>query len=377
MNNCLLNHQPDQDSRLNHSASLPDRRTLLLGTAATLGSMACAARTWGANSSSENDYGFVETTDESRRSVELGNAWLIKALNTDGGAGLDLGTTSDVACTSVVGMAFMSQGITPLEGLHRGKLVKLTEFLLRRVESMTSNGALQPSRSQIEGDLGPYATHFFSTMYLSQAMGETQNIERLQKALGRLSKYISSNQLKDGSWGTNAWAPMLATACGWLSLRSANFSGVSVSGSSEKAGQYMIQNMPRLGGNWGSGSWYHRLYDTAAGLRVLYSLGRDQETKAQQALRDILNLVESSNKAFGGAGGEEYLTFQLMTEMLMQKGGRDWQRWYPTVRDKLIAVQNKDGSWTGHHCITSRTFSTAYSIMVLTAPNRYLPISQV
>jgi hypothetical protein len=39
-------------------------------------------------------------------------------------------------------------------------------------------------------------------------------------------------------------------------------------------------------------------------------------------------------------------------------------------------VQNGDGSWTGHHCITSRTFCTAAAVLVLSAPNRMLPISQ-
>ena len=64
------------------------------------------------------------------------------------------------------------------------------------------------------------------------------------------------------------------------------------------------------------------------------------------------------------------------TETMLQKGGGDWAKWYPTVRDKVIGVQNADGSWTGHHCITSRTFCTAAAILVLTSPNRYLPISQ-
>ena len=91
----------------------------------------------------------------------------------------------------------------------------------------------------------------------------------------------------------------------------------------------------------------------------------------------IMVLLKTNAQTFGAAGGEEYLTFHLLTEMLMQKGGSEWETWYPLVRDKLIAVQNSDGSWTGHHCITSRTFSTACAMMVLSAPNRYLPISQV
>ncbi len=323
------------------------------------------------------DSNFEGFTEQSRSAIKRGTGWLIKAINADGGAGLDIGTVSDVACTSVVGMALLSQGNTPMEGPQRRRQGKLSEFLLRRVEHMSGGGSLQGQRSQIEGDLGPFATHFFSTICLSQMIGEAPNVDRCRRALQRLEKYISSNQHRDGSWGSDAWAPLLATAVGWLSLRAANFAGISVAGSSAKAGDYLVSNMPQIGRQWGSGSWYHRLYGTASGLRVLYAMGRDTEPKAVQALADILALVETNNRAFGGAGGEEYLTFHFMTEMLMQKGGEEWLRWYPTVRDKLIKVQNQDGSWTGHHCITSRTFSTACALMVLSAPNRFLPISQV
>jgi hypothetical protein len=318
-----------------------------------------------------------EFTDSSRAAIRKGTAWLIKSLNADGGAGLDIGTSSDVACSGVVGLALLSQGETPLEGEHRRHQQRLAGFLLERVENMSGSGSLQHSRSQIEGDLGPCATHFFATLCLSQMMGESINVDRYARALGRLENHISSTQQRDGSWGGQAWAPLLATACGWVALRAANFAGITVTGSSRRAGDYLIRNMPQIGRSWGSESWYHRLYGTAAGLRVLYAQGRDHEEKARIALQDILALVESGNRAFGGAGGEEYLTFHFMTEMLMQKGGEQWARWYPAVRDKLIDVQNRDGSWTGHHCITSRTFSTACALMTLSAPNRFLPISQV
>jgi hypothetical protein len=61
---------------------------------------------------------------------------------------------------------------------------------------------------------------------------------------------------------------------------------------------------------------------------------------------------------------------------MLQKGGADWKLWFPVVRDKIVSIQNSDGSWTGHHCITSRTFCTAAACLVLTSPYRYLPISQ-
>jgi len=76
-----------------------------------------------------------EFSTESRNAIRKGTGWLIKAINKDGGAGLDIGTISDVACTAVVGMALLSQGDTPMEGQHRRRQRALMNFLIKRVVS--------------------------------------------------------------------------------------------------------------------------------------------------------------------------------------------------------------------------------------------------
>ena len=43
------------------------------------------------------------------------------------------------------------------------------------------------------------------------------------------------------------------------------------------------------------------------------------------------------------------------------------------VRDDMsgliLKIQNQDGSWNGHHCITSPVFCTATSVLLLTVEN--------
>ena len=134
-----------------------------------------------------------------------------------------------------------------------------------------------------------------------------------------------------------------------------------------------------MGQNWskgGGGVGRQPLKRSATGGRVLYGMERGKEEVAQRALKDVLQVVSKDNTPFSQAGGEEYLAFHLMTETMLQKGGADWKKWFLVCRDKIIGVQNQDGSWTGRHCITSRTFCTAAAVLVLSAPNRYLPISQ-
>jgi hypothetical protein len=161
---------------------------------------------------------------------------------------------------------------------------------------------------------------------------------------------------------------------GWTSLRSAHFAGFRVGGSPEKTAEHLMSQMKtQMNTNQ---HWMHSLYKNATGVRVLYAMGKDDTPVAKNAFAQVLKLVERDNTAFNQAGGEEFLAFHLITETMLQKEGKEWATWFPTVRDKMLAVQNKDSSWTGHHCITSRTFCTAAACLVLSAPNRFLPISQ-
>ena len=50
-----------------------------------------------------------------------------------------------------------------------------------------------------------------------------------------------------------------------------------------------------------------------------------------------------------------------------------WKRWDAAVSDNLNRVQNKDGSWSGHHCITGRTFCTSAALLTLLADRTRFP----
>ena len=73
---------------------------------------------------------------------------------------------------------------------------------------------------------------------------------------------------------------------------------------------------------------------------------------------------------FGNNGGEEYLSYMMTSESLAGVGGEDWESWYKKMNTRLSKVQNPDGSWSGHHCITSPVFCTAAVILTMTA-DRY------
>jgi hypothetical protein len=80
-------------------------------------------------------------------------------------------------------------------------------------------------------------------------------------------------------------------------------------------------------------------------------------------------------QGFGSNGGEEFLSYMNISETLLAKGGAEWEKWDKRMNENLNNIQNKDGSWSGHHCITGRTFCTAAALLVLMADRAPVPIA--
>jgi hypothetical protein len=75
----------------------------------------------------------------------------------------------------------------------------------------------------------------------------------------------------------------------------------------------------------------------------------------------------------GSNGGEEFLSFLNIGEMLVIKAGKDWTDWDGKMQEMLPKAQDGDGSWSGHHCITGKTFCTASALLVLMTDRTQFP----
>jgi hypothetical protein len=116
-----------------------------------------------------------------------------------------------------------------------------------------------------------------------------------------------------------------------------------------------------------------------------------ENTKAQQVILASAEMDQAAGSAqqgvlkqlddpafvagFGSNGGEEFLSYMLLAESLVAKGGKPWTDWDKAMTANLNRVQNGDGSWTGHHCITGRNFVTAAALLVLTADRAQVPLA--
>ena len=95
-------------------------------------------------------------------------------------------------------------------------------------------------------------------------------------------------------------------------------------------------------------------------LVTAYSINK--ASKDQAVREDVM-------VGFGNNGGEEFMSFLMTGESMLMQGGDEWKKWYDMMSAKLVNIQNEDGSWNGHHCITSPVFCTATCLLILSIHN--------
>jgi hypothetical protein len=103
----------------------------------------------------------------------------------------------------------------------------------------------------------------------------------------------------------------------------------------------------------------------------------DKAEKANDVVQRGLAATVRDEKfvaGFGSNGGEEFLSFMHISETMVLRGGKDWTDWDAKMRAGLEKAQDQNGSWSGHHCITGKTFCTSAALLVLMADRTPFPV---
>ena len=77
---------------------------------------------------------------------------------------------------------------------------------------------------------------------------------------------------------------------------------------------------------------------------------------------------ESFLTGYGSMGGEEFISYMNVSDSLSrQKDSKDgaWGKWNTKIKERLEKLQNQNGTWAGHHCITGRVACTSAAILTL------------
>lgn len=356
--------------------------------------------------------------------VKKGLVWIGEAQNKDGGWGAgnhsrqDIrdphAVQSDPATTSLVAMALLRTDNLLDRGTYSKNLKNSLEFLLKTVEDCPDN---QPYLTTLSGtqaqtklgrNIDVILTAQFLTNILRYNIEEGAMKKRIEKALDKCVARIQKGQDADGSWKDGGWAPVLQSALANNALESADDVGRKVDAAAlERSRKYQNSNFDVNTNSVVTGK--------AAGV-MLYGLSSTTRASAKEAKRakDLLKKAKQEGKikdekvteenlkaagvsapdakglytaysinqasqnqavredvmvGFGNNGGEEFMSFLMTGESMLMQGGNDWKKWYDMMSGKLVNIQNTDGSWNGHHCITSPVFCTATCLLILSIHN--------
>jgi squalene-hopene cyclase-like protein/prenyltransferase/squalene oxidase-like repeat protein len=325
--------------------------------------------------------------------IDRGANWLASVQGADGGWGQDGGETSyvrtgerlesngnDVANTAVAALALLEAGKQ-----YQPNVDRALDFILKRVEASASDGlAITDARgTQIQRKLGPYIDTFMTSMLLAKVDGTLKSAQnaRVRAGLEKCVAKIERNQKADGSWNiAGGWAPVLGTSMASRSLFEAQQKGVKVERRvMESAERYTVDaiSQPSAGAGVGAGGAVGRASADAAGVplyqsaQALEQLSRTESDRVKNSKQIAsLNAQLSDTRflnGFGSIGGEEFFSYLNIGDSLKRTGGEAWAKWHSQTTQKILNLQNSDGTWAGHHCITGRVAVTSAAILNLSA----------
>ena len=335
--------------------------------------------------------------------------------------GVPVPDAPDVGNTSLAALALFAAGNTPSKGTFQATLRRAVTYILVEVEQAKEKGLAVTDRTgtQLQRKIGRYADTFLAARVLVRADGTMPSAAgnaRVGRALEKVLRKIQDGQAEDGSWHTQGgWAPIHSTAYASQALEEAQARGhdidrqvmIRVERFTERAVESSLRppvvrkapkkprkapkkprktpkrrgaapvitpsSVPPVGRD-AAGAAGVPLYSLSQGIEQMTRTPRLRKRYVRQ-IEDIRARVqnESTLKGLGSMGGEEFISYANIGLAMARIGGARAEAWRAAMQERLAGLQNADGSWSGHHCITGRTAVTGLAISAMLA-ERSVPL---
>ncbi|MBT3217651.1 MAG: hypothetical protein HN348_01050 [Proteobacteria bacterium] len=351
-----------------------------------------------------NDFGDVEIEKPAAKpakdekatpaspTLKKGLNWVLENQHSDGGwSSGSHGTDGSQASSDVATTAFTVLALTRSangSGAYHSTVKRGIDFVINAIDTAPEGAKLNtPQGTQIQYKMGELVDTHLASLMLGEVAGtfDKETNRRINIALDKVVGKVQQAQRADGSFDANGWAPVLSSSIAAQSLNRAIELGVVVDDAVlAKSDDYQAGQADVSSGSFdaseGAGV---ELYAVATSMRGSSQIGgrtgkaaptASMQKKAEEVAQVAKNRVSADSSGalmagFGSIGGEEMVSYMMISDSLAEEGGKEWTNWETKVGDYLASIQNGDGSWVGHHCITSRAFTTAGAIMTLTAGN--------
>jgi len=371
---------------------------------------------------SSNNFSLYKNDENLTLAIRDGLAWLSKAQLENGGYGAGTHNAQNVmdphavqgdpATTAMVATAFLRSGTTLKKGIYSKQLQGAINYLLNEVERNKNNEYITQARgTQIQRKLGENIDVVMTAQFFSNLLGrELKGVDanRVSRTLDICIDKIQRSTDDQGKQKGAGWAGVLQSGLANSALEAAQSVGASVNEDIlEKSRAYQKSNYDGENGNINTADGAGvMLYSVSGSVRATAKDARKAENAIKEANKNgtleekvvnaanlqkagyteaeaaeytaSYNVYQSAKKVaqredvlngFGNNGGEEFLSFLQTGESLAVNQDNDWTKWYNDMSGRILKIQNQDGSWNGHHCITSPVFCTATSLLLLTIDN--------
>ena len=226
--------------------------------------------------------------------------------------------------------------------------------------------------------------HGFAMMFLSSCYGMETNDrlrERMKKIINSAIK-LTGSASSNGGWcytpGSGDEGSVTVTQI--QGLRAASNAGFSVPKGIIEGGVHYLEMCKAPEGGicyslWDVGGGAH-LPISAAAIATLYNAGQYDSKLADSCLQYVRKQFDIQKDGIwdSNAFGHAYYTNFYAAQAFYQAGDKYWDGYFPATRDKLIKLQDRDGSWPGDGI--GKSYGTSIALVILQLPYKYLPIYQ-
>jgi prenyltransferase beta subunit len=310
----------------------------------------------------------IDVMIPARPAVEKGLQYLAERQLEDGAFATG-GYGRNAAVVALAGMAWLAEGSTPGRGPYGQEVARATDYLLEHAQE---SGFIS-----VEGAMshGPMYEHGFATLFLAEVYGMSPR-DDLREKLAAAVDLIVRTQNSEGGWRyqpRREEADLSVTVCQVMALRAARNAGLAVpSETIERSIDYVKRCQNADGGfRYMLPEGESAFPRSAAGIVALYSAGIYEGREIERGLVYIDQFLPRGGEL--GQDSHFFYGHYYAVQAMWLVGGKRWERWYPAIRDVLVARQQADGSWADPICFE---YGTAMACIVLQMPDNSVPIFQ-
>ncbi|HOK04623.1 MAG TPA: terpene cyclase/mutase family protein [Victivallales bacterium] len=304
---------------------------------------------------------YVPFDKETEATIEKAQKWLASNQRADGAWKYDKDTNNGVNALCV--LALMVGGSVPGEGKFGKEIALGLQYI---INTQKESGLLAPGELESHA---PMYQHALSAILLAEAYGMTQN-PRIRKSLIEAVNLIVSSQHSRGGWRylpKPSDGDISATVMQVMALRAASEAGIYVpSETIDRAIKFIkhCYNENEKGFGYMDGRGKAEFPRTAAGLVCLQTVGLGND----KIIPDIIEYIQKN--AFVTKHGFYWYGHYYASIGMYHYGGEPWKTYYPKIKNEIMS------NWGGNNPRYDNFLHTAWQILILGVPYRYLPIYQ-